>query len=238
MFRNEYTAKIGFTRLLDRTCSKCGGLYTGSEYAHCPKCKQALVVPSFNTAEGPRKYCFTEVTLYPLMRQEAKDRHAKRTEAAKGLLYVIRMTLWGRYDKERDVVQPDPRTQYLVPKRVIRVLFNNPPTLIPYTANDQTTKVEMKFTFDIRDGDQVEFLDEKQTATALMEGTKTPTPTEAPTPELEALQQQMANMVEAFKKVMPAPDPSDAGMTLTDESDYKPDGATMAQEVSTDPFST
>ena len=37
-------------------------------------------------------------------------------------------------------------------------------------------------------------------------------------------------------KVLPAPNPADAGMTLTDEADYSPAAETIAQEVNTDPF--
>jgi len=246
MFRNEYTAKIGFTRTLDRTCGQCGGLYSSNEKSHCPKCNQALIIPTHQTDEGPRPYCFTEVTLYPMMRQEAKDRHAKRTVAAKGLLYVIRMVLWGHYDKERSVVLPDNRVPYLVPKRTIRVLFNSPQQLLPFTANDGSQKIEMKYTFDGRDGDQIEFLDAKQTAQANMEGAKTPIPTPepvvAPTPDMAALAAQITAQVlkqlGAVKtgSALPAPNPADSGMSEATAADYVPDAETIAAEVVTDPF--
>ena len=247
MFRNEYIAKIGFTRTLDRTCGQCGGLYASNEKSHCPKCNQALIIPTHQTDEGPRPYCFTEVTLYPMMRQEAKDRHAKRTVAAKGLLYVIRMVLWGHYDKERSVVLPDNRVPYLVPKRTIRVLFNSPQQLLPFTANDGSQKIEMKYTFDGRDGDQIEFLDAKQTAQANMEGAKTPTPTPepvvAPTPDLVALitSQVLKQFTETVKAggILPAPNPTEAGMSEATASDYVPDAETIAAEVKNDcPFET
>lgn len=241
MFRNEFTAKIGFTRVLDRTCGNCGGLYSSNEKSHCPKCNNPLHIPTRPSDTGPRPYCFTEVTLYPMMRQEMKDKHAKRTTASKGLLYTLRMTVWGTYDKERDIVLPDKRTQYLVPKRTIRVLFNNPPTLIPFTANDKSQKVEMKFTFDGHSGDQIEFLDAKQTADASMAGAEPPTPepTKAPVPNAAVLQQQIADLLQVFQtvgNVLPAPDPEDKGVTLTDASDYAPSEEVVAQEVNTDPF--
>lgn len=247
MFRNEYTAKIGFTRVLDRTCSQCGGLYSSNEKSHCPKCQQPLIVPTHQTESGPRPYCFTEVTLYPMMRQEAKDKHSKRTAASKGLLFTIRMTLWGRYDKVSHEVQPDARTRYLVPKRTIRVLFNNPPTLLPFIAKaDGSQRIELKYTFDSHDGDQIEFLDAKQTADANIAGAKTPTPTPdpvlpAPTPEVAVLQQQMTAILTALQGtsgVLPAPDPTKRGTTLTDADDYEPNNETVSREVSTDPFVT
>jgi len=249
MFRNEYIAKIGFTRTLDRTCSQCGGLYASNEKSHCPKCNQSLIITTHQTEEGPRPYCFTEVTLYPMMRQEAKDRHAKRTAAAKGLLYIIRMVLWGHYDKERNIVLPDARVPYLVPKRTIRVLFNNPHQLLPFTANDGSQKIEMKYTFDGREGDQVEFLDAKQTAQANMDGAKTPIPTPepvvAPTTDMAALAAQITVQVlqqlGAVKagSVLPAPNPTEAGMSEATASDYVPDAETVTQEVKDDcPFET
>jgi len=245
MFRNEYIAKIGFTRTLDRTCGQCGGLYASNEKDHCPKCNQALIIPTHQTDEGPRPYCFTEVTLYPMMRQESKARHAKRTAAAKGLLYTIRMTLWGHYDKERNVVLPDNRVQYLVPKRTIRTLFNSPPQLLPFTAKDKSQKIEMKYTFDGREGDQIEFLDAKQTAQAEMDGAKSPTPTPetaaAPTPDVAALTAQMGQMMALLKQaggVLPAPDPANSGASDSSTEEYAPDAKTLDFEVSTDPFTT
>lgn len=246
MFRNEYTAKIGFTRVLDRTCPKDGGLYSSNEKSHCPKCNTPLVIPSHQVEGGARPYCFTEVTLYPMMRKESKERHAKRTEAAKGLLYVLRMTLWGRYDKERNVVEPDPRTQYLVPKRTIRVTFNNPPTVIPYTAKDQTTKLEWKYTFDSRDGDQIEFLDAKQTAETAMAATTsvsnntTIDPVKVD-PVLASMQKQLDDLKAAAAAqggVLPAPNPAESSMSMDSPEDYQPDAETMAQEVNTDPFAS
>ena len=238
MYRNEFTAKVGFTRILDRTCSDCGGLYSSNEKSHCPKCAKPLVIPARPTSDGPLPYCFTEVTLYPLMRQETKDKHAKRTEAAHGLLYVIRVILWGTYDKERNIVVPDKRSQYMVPTRTIRALFNNPPTLIPYTANDGSQKIEMKFTFDWRLGDQIEFLDAKQEmATKIAEAdtaiAQASNKTAAPVPDPAILQQQMTAIMEAFKAaglVLPAPNPAEVGM------DDCPSDEVMAQEVVTDPF--
>ena len=246
MFRNEYIAKIGFTRTLDRTCGQCGGLYASNEKSHCPKCNQDLIIPTRQTDEGPRPYCFTEVTLYPMMRQETKDSHAKRTAAAKGLLYIIRMVLWGHYDKERNVVLPDNRVPYLVPKRTIRATFNNPHQLLPFTAKDGSQKIEMKYTFDGRDGDQIEFLDAKQTAQAEMDGAKSPIPTPepvmAPTTDMVALATQItAQVLQQLGAVktgstLPAPNPANAGMSEATASDYVPDAETIAAEVITDPF--
>jgi len=196
--------------------------------------------------DGVRPYCLTEVTLYPLMRKEATERHARRTASAKGLLYVIRLSLWGRYDKEKNLVTPDARTQYLVPKRTIRVLLNNPPTLIPYTAKDGTQKLEMKYVFDSRDGDQLEFLDAKQEAAVMMaaapKAVAAPAPVAVHTdPAIAAMQQQLAMLTAALLKgsgnVMPAPNPAESTMVVTEAADYSPDVATMAQEVGdVDPF--
>jgi len=246
MFRNEYTAKVGFTRLLDRTCPKDGGLYASNEKSHCPKCQSPLVQPTrpgepARNETGPIPYCFTEVTLYPLLRKEVKDKHAARTASAKGVLYVIRMTLWGRYDTERGVLEPDGRTQYLVPKRTIRVEFNNPPTLIPYTANDKSTKIEMKYVFDGRAGDQIEFLDAKQTATASMAGAEAVTPvnTALPNASVAVIQEQFGQLMKMMQAggVLPAPNPADASMSMDEPEDYQPDNGTVAQEETLDPFS-
>jgi len=244
MFRTELTAKIGFTRLLDRTCPSCGGLYSSYEYAHCPKCQAVLVIPMHPAESGARPYCLTEVTLYPKMRKEDKDAHATRTKAAKGLLYTFRVILWGRYDKERNVVEPDARTRYLVPKRTIRVALYNPPTLIPFTAKDGTQKIEMKYVFSAKSGDQIELLDEKQESSEMMAGAKTketPTQTNTSTPvDMSAVQAQLNTLMEAFKQaggVLPAPNPEKAAMTMSGAEDYVPNAETMAAEVGTnDPF--
>jgi len=241
MYRNEYTAKIGFTRVLDRTCLKDGGLYSSNEKSHCPKCNQPLVPPTRQSESGPIPYCFTEVTLYPLMRKETRERHAKRTEAAKGLLYTLRMVLWGHMDKETGVAVPDNRTQYLVPKRTIRVEFNNPPQLLPYTASDKSTKVEMKYTFDARDGDQIEFLDAKQTsATMLVEANPAPAANPAPNPQDTAgLLAQLTSLTQALQAngVLPAPNPAEASMSMDQPEDYQPSEDVRAEEESLDPFS-
>jgi hypothetical protein len=105
----------------------------------------------------------------------------------------------------------------------------------------------MKYTFDGRDGDQIEFLDAKQTANADMAGAQAPTPTPANVnpaavdPALASMQKQLNDLTAALVasgKVLPAPDPADASMTLTNEADYSPDKATIEQEETTDPFAS
>lgn len=244
MFRTEFIAKIGFTRILDRTCPNCGGLYSGYERATCPKCNANLVMPVYNTDEGPKQYCLTELTLYPKLPERVKKVHLARTKSAKGLLYTIRVVLWGRYDKERNVVEPDARTRYLVPKRTIRVALYDPPVPIPFTAKDGTQKLEMHYVFSDRSGDQIEFLDEKQESSEMMAGAKTketPTQTNTSTPvDMSAVQAQLNTLMEAFKQaggVLPAPNPENAAMTMSGAEDYVPNAETMAAEVETnDPF--
>lgn len=244
MFRNEYTAKIGFTRVLDRTCPKDGGMYSSNEKSACPKCNSPLIPPTRKTDSGPVPYCFTEVTLYPKMPKAMQDLHVKRTEASKSLFYTIRMILWGRVDKDLGVAVPDKRSMYLVPKRTIRVVFNNPPQLKPFTAGDQSTKVEMKYTFDSRDGDQIEFLDSKQemqleAPAAETKVAESPAPTIDPIkvdPVLASMKAQLDTLTAALNKVLPAPNPADSAMSMDSPEDYQPDAETLAQEVNTDPF--
>jgi hypothetical protein len=183
------------------------------------------------------------VTLYPKLRKEDKDAHAARTKAAKGLLYTIRIILWGRYDKNRNIVEPDARTRYLVPKRTIRVALYKPPTIIPFTAKDGTQKLEMKYVFDARGGDQLEFLDEKQEAADMMASAETKAPpspatNNATSTEMMAIQNTLNQLMQAFTQaggVLPAPDPSESSMIMSDKDDYTPDDETMAIE-SFDPF--
>lgn len=168
MYKHAYTAKIGFTKVLDRTCAQCGGMYSSNEKSVCPKCNNQLVVPTFKAKDGSvRPYLMTEVTLYPLMRQDDRQDFEARTERAKGLGHLeIKMVLWGRYDKETNTVVPDARTQYLVPKRTVRVEFNTPPILRPYVSqkNNGQQRVEFKYALNSNRGDELEFLDSKQTA--------------------------------------------------------------------------
>jgi hypothetical protein len=48
--------------------------------------------------------------------------------------------------------------------RMIRFELNHPPVMVPFTAGDQSTKLEMKYVFD--KGDEIEFLDAKKEAEA------------------------------------------------------------------------
>lgn len=208
MHRHEYTAKVGFVKTLDRTCKQHGGIYSSTEHSVCPKCQQPLVIPSHNTENGPRPYCFSEVTLYPLLQKEVKDRHEKRLKVAGGLITVIRVVLWGKYSQENNTLQPDPRVRYLAPKRTVRVLFNTPPLPKAYTAKDGSTKLELKYTFDGRHGDQFEFLDSKQEATAHMEATSNvsqPSPQinagEYDTSSLNTLANQLATLTKRFEEL-------------------------------------
>lgn len=160
MYRNEYISKVGFTKVLDLTCSNHGGMYTSNEHSTCPKCGKALIAPTFTTKEGVvRPYCITEVTLYPQMPEDVTNQQSSRTDKAKGIMPIIRMSLWGRYNKDNNTVVPDPRTQYLVPKRLVRTLFNTPPVFTTFTTKGKVTKLEQKYVFDHRKGDQIEFLD-------------------------------------------------------------------------------
>jgi len=97
-----------------------------------------------------------------------KDELIKRTQAANGLLYEYRLTLWGRYDKERHTAFPDKRTQYLVPKRTIRLELNDFPVMKLFTTREGTQKIEKKFVFQAHLGDQLEFMDTKQEADHFM----------------------------------------------------------------------
>jgi len=234
MFRTEFIAKIGFTRVLDRTCPNCGGLYSSYEQATCPKCNANLVMPAYNTDEGPKRYCLTELTLYPKLPERVKKLHLDRTKSAKGLLYTIRVVLWGHYDKERNVMEPDARTRYLVPKRTIRVALYDPPVPIPFTAKDGTQKLEMHYVFSDRSGDQIEFLDDKQEATEMMKSanqdqkvanTDNKVPTKVPTDvnNVQITPEMLTKVMAAIQQlgsVLPAPDPSEAKMTMTDADDY------------------
>jgi len=159
-------AKIGFTKVLDRKCAIHGGHYSSHEKSVCPKCSNGLIELTRVTAAGETvKYCITEVTLYPLHRQSMADDLVKRTTATNGLLYTYRLSLFGRYDKATDTVTPDNRTRYLVPKRVILVECNDFPVLKPYfSVQANAQKIEIKYVFNKRLGDDIRFIDDKQEA--------------------------------------------------------------------------
>lgn len=230
MHRNEYVAKVGFVKTLDRTCQQCGGIYASNERSNCPKCGQPLVIPSHQTENGIRQYCFTEVTIYPLLQSDVKEAHKKRLAAANGLETVYRIVLWGKYDQTTNTLQPDARVRYLVPKRTIRVLLNTPPLPKLFQGNDKSTKLELKYTFDARRGDQFQFLDSKQEATTHMEATTPTTPaqevvTVVQDDVVKNLASQLAILTQQFAELTkpvnnkPAPVPSEESLNYDPSDD-------------------
>ena len=163
MFKNEYIAKVGFVKTLDRTCGPCGGMYASSERVACPKCNTALILP-MTKGDNPRPYLMTEVHLYPQEQQRHKDEFARKCAASGGLPFEIRMVLWGRYDKDTQTTVPDKRVQYLVPKRLIHVMFNTRP--VPRTFHSTKDNQE-KLDFNFHAGDQMKFLDDPKQFEAL-----------------------------------------------------------------------
>lgn len=161
MEKHSYTAKIGFTKVLDLTCPKDGGMYSSNEKTTCPKCNQRLVPPTRKTEKGPVPYCFTEVTFYPMYPQDLKDSYAAKMKAAGGVPSVHRFVLYGYYDAQTNTLNPDARTRYLVPKRTIRLEFNTIPQYRPFQGKDGAG-LEIKFVFSKKYGDEIEFLDAKQ----------------------------------------------------------------------------
>jgi len=163
MFRNEYTARIGFVKTLDRTCPTHKGMYSSAEKTHCPKCNAPLVQFTVTTKRhGVRPQCLSEIVIYPIYRPEDEKIWESRTERAGGFGMQIRVNLWGRYDDERKIAYPDNRVQYLQPKRIARFCLNTKPLLKAYTSNkDGVPKqmIEMKYEFNQGRGDQIEFLD-------------------------------------------------------------------------------
>jgi len=161
MEKHSFVAKIGFTKVLDLTCPKDGGLYSSNEKTSCPKCNARLVSPTRKTDKGPIPFCLTEVTFYPMLPQEVKDSYAAKMQAAGGLPAVHRFVLYGYFDGPTNTLNPDARTRYLVPKRTIRLEFNTPPQYRPFTGKNGDG-LEIKFVFSRRYGDEIEFLDAKQ----------------------------------------------------------------------------
>ena len=170
MFKNHYTARIGFIRTLDRVCPTHGGRYSSNETANCPKCGVALVQFTVQTQQGVRPQCLTELVIYPVMRPADEKQWEERTAKAGGLKYQIRVSLWGRYDAERQVAYPDKRVQYMQPKRLIRIELNTKPIFRPYTSQKENgaQMIEVKYEFNHNRGDQIEFLDPKQASDELM----------------------------------------------------------------------
>lgn len=159
MFKHTYIAKVGFVKTLDRTCPKDGGMYSSQERHVCPKCQAALVMP-MTKGESPRPYLMTEVHVYPQERQQFRDEHKSRSAAAGGLEFEIRFILWGRYDKDSQTTHPDKRVQWLIPKRLIHLEFNTRPIVRPFhSTRDSIQKLELKYHFNNRAGDNLRFLD-------------------------------------------------------------------------------
>jgi hypothetical protein len=167
MYRNEYICKVGFTKVMDRTCGQCGGIYSSSEKSNCPKCNAPLIVPTIKTEKGPRPYCFTEVTLYPVMSQDIRQRYAAHREKAKGLPWIIRMKLWGKYDEKNNIVVPDRRTPWLTQKKEVRVLFQTPPIYTLFESKEHGTSLQILYT--VKRGDDVQFLGPKEYSANAME---------------------------------------------------------------------
>lgn len=161
MEKHSFVAKIGFTKVLDLTCPKDGGLYSSNERTSCPKCSGRLVPPTRKTDKGQIPFCLTEVTFYPMLPQDVKDSYAAKMKAAGGLPSVHRFVLYGYFDAQTNTLNPDARTRYLVPKRTIRLEFNTTPQYRPFTGKNGDG-LEIKFVFSRRYGDEIEFLDAKQ----------------------------------------------------------------------------
>ena len=169
MYKHSYTAKIGFVKTLDRTCATHGGRYSSAERQVCPKCNETLVVPMQRDSKtgNMRPSLFTEVTLYPQMRGDDRKDFENNTLRSNSLgHFEFKMNLWGKYDAATNTVQPDGRVRYLAVKRTIRVEFNSPPLIRPFTSQkyDGQQRIEMKYNFNSNRGDQIEFLDNIQAA--------------------------------------------------------------------------
>jgi len=61
-------------KLFDRTCSKCGGMYSSKLVQVCPKCSQAL---TFITTKNGNKMAISEGTIYPAFWNKQKERDAQ-----------------------------------------------------------------------------------------------------------------------------------------------------------------
>lgn len=212
MFKTNYHARVGFTRVIDRTCPTCKGIYSSNEHSVCPKCNVALVVPMANTTKGVRPYCFTEVVIYPIMSEAYQKAYVDKVQKSKALGFSIRLKLWGHYDETNNIVLPDNRTKYLTPKKEILVEINNPPIYSLFTTKEHKTVIQILH--EIAHGDSIRFVGAKDNTAVAAPAQVAPAPKpaevkQAPvansnTTEIMALGKTIMDMTKKFETLMAA----------------------------------
>lgn len=163
MFNTEYHARVGFVKVLDRTCTQCKGIWASNEHSTCPKCGLQLVLPTIQTDKGPRPYCFTEVTIYPVMPEKFKTAYADKLQKSKSLPWLVRLKLWGHYDEVNKIVTPNGRTPYLTPKKEILVKTNTPPLYSIFHTKEQVPILQILH--EIGKNDSITFIGPKEAST-------------------------------------------------------------------------
>lgn len=200
MFKTNYHATVGFTRVIDRACPTCKGIYSSNEHSVCPKCNVALVVPMANTTKGLRPYCFTEVTIYPIMDEKGQKAYVDKVQKSKALGFMVRLKLWGHYDEANNIVLPDNRTKYLTPKKQILVETNNPPIYNLFTTKEKKTVVQILH--EITHGDRITFVGAKDNTAVAAPAQVAPAPKPAEVKQTTVVNNSTAELMELGKTIM------------------------------------
>lgn len=231
-FETNSHAVVGFTRVIDRTCPSCRGIYASREHSMCPKCVAALVVPTVQTEKGIRPYCFTEVTIYPIMPEKIQKAYMEGIKKSKSLIPVFRLKIWGKYDEANNIVVPDGITPYLTPKRQIILKSNMVPDFGEPFETKHGRAIQILYVIKRWMGDSITLVGAKEGTTMAMDNAaalSAPAPKQAPVPtllvtqgctedeELAKLELEIAEkklkLLNMTKKAVPAPASAPAPIT-------------------------
>jgi len=162
MFRLDTVARVGFVKLIDRSCSSCGNLGSSKDDNTCTKCHAKWKPMLITTDDGDRPYCWTEVVFYPILTPTARTKYEKYLARINSIdtRYVVK--LYGHYSKEQKVLIPAKVANYLPVGRWVRLSLNTKPELsLPFTSKDGQLTISNVYTLDRSEGDQIELLSEK-----------------------------------------------------------------------------
>lgn len=228
MIKINYHARVGYTRVINRVCTTCKGVWASMEHSNCPKCNKALVHTAVKTPNGVRPYCFTEVTLYPVMPEKIKTTYMSKLQKSKSLGFIVKLKLWGHYDEATKTALPDNRTAYLTPKREVLVETNNPPLYSVFHTREGVPMLQILHEFGY--GDKITYLGYKDNYNVEETTRQTlipPAPVAAPIPvsqptntdlegQLNALQAQLKALMATITPQVSQPQKAEVAATISD----------------------
>jgi len=151
-------------KLFDRTCSKCGGMYSSKLVQTCPKCGQAL---TFITTKNGNAMTISEGTIYPAFWNKQKERDAQAIGNRKnGMTPMYRFKMFSFADANGVLSPPVDHFKMLKGAQVEILAINH--SLIPswYQTKGGDAMVELMIQVYPQYGDTIKVTKAPKVATA------------------------------------------------------------------------